>query len=150
MKQIRDLSSRQVECLRWVADGVTSSKAIAERTGLSPSSIDNYLSRAAVELGVQGREAAAKRLLELQQAADQSSVSVSVSRFSRLARPLDVGVHGVVTGLRWLLSVPPIGGRRHDLNRTEIFLSILKVAAVSFTVFIVIVLVGVGLLWLLR
>ena len=150
MGQIRDLSDRQIECLRFVAEGITSSKAIADRTGLSPSSIDNYLSRAAVVLGVQGREAAAQRLIELQQAQGESSVSPSVSRFSRLARAPNRGVHGAATAVRWLLSVPPIGGRRHDLNRIEILFSILKIAVVSFTIFLVIVLIGAGLLWLLR
>jgi DNA-binding CsgD family transcriptional regulator len=148
MARINDLSDRQIECLKLVAEGVTSSKAIAGRTGLSPSSVDNYLSRAAAILRVQGREAAAAAWIAHRSMHD-NSVSQSVSRTRNLASLLKNRLSWVVTGVRWLLTVPPIGGRRHTLNRIEIILSILKVAVVSFTIFIVIVLVGAGLLWLL-
>src|SRR3546814_3808819 len=73
------------------SDLITSSKAIAEVTGLSPSSIDNYLSRAAVALGEPDRLSAAKRFVELERLAAQNSVSRSVSRFSRVFRAIFLG-----------------------------------------------------------
>src|SRR3546814_9593847 len=102
------------------SDLITSSKAIAEVTGLSPSSIDNYLSRAAVALGEPDRLSAAKRFVELERLAAQNSVSRSVSRFSRVFRAIFLGKRSFAAGVRWLLRVPPIGGRQHRLNRIEI------------------------------
>src|SRR3546814_10317080 len=145
-----ELSKRQQECLRLVAQGITSSKAIAEVTGLSPSSIDNYLSRAAVALGEPDRLSAAKRFVELERLAAQNSVSRSVSRFSRVFRAIFIGKRSFAAGVRCLLRVPPLGGRQHRLNRLEITVSILKVAAVSLPTLIVLILAGAGLLWVFR
>jgi len=149
MEQLPDLNESQIACLELVEAGVTTSKAIAQRTGLSPSSIDNYLQRAAKSLGVSNRLLAAARYRELK-ALHNASVSRSVSRFSRVVRPIRIGIHGLAAGVRWLFSVPPIGGRRHQLNRVEIVFSILKVAAVSLAVFASFVLVGAIILWALR
>lgn len=146
---IPSLSDRQIECLRLVAQGVTSSKVIADRLGLAPSSVDNYLSRAAASLGVRGRDEAAAAFLAAEAAAQQHSVRASVSRTPDLADDTKSGGNGVVTAVRWLLTLPPIGGGRHDLNRVEIVFSILKVAVFSFSVFTALVLLGSGLLWLI-
>lgn len=143
------LSERQIECLRLVAGGVTSSKVIADRLGLAPSSVDNYLSRAAQQLGARGREEAAAAFLLAESGAGQTSVSASVSRISRLVRQLELLRDRVVAALRWLLAVPPIGGGQHRFNRVEIAFSIMKVAAVSFAVFAALVLLGSGLVWLM-
>src|SRR3546814_7449151 len=83
------------------SDLITSSKAIAEVTGLSPSSIDNYLSRAAVALGEPDRLSAAKRFVELERLAAQNSVSRSVSRFSRVFRAIFLGKRSFAAGVRW-------------------------------------------------
>src|SRR3546814_14190515 len=80
------------------SDLITSSKAIAEVTGLSPSSIDNYLSRAAVALGEPDRLYAAKRFVELERLAAQYSVSRSVPRFSRVFRAIFLGQHSFASG----------------------------------------------------
>lgn len=143
------LSERQIECLRLVADGVTSSKVIADRLGLAPSSVDNYLSRAAQQLGVRGREEAAAAFLGAESGGELISVRPSVSRFSTLARPFELLRDRVVAALRWLLKVPPIGGGQHRFNRIEIAVSILKVAVVSLAVFAALVLLGSGLVWLM-
>lgn len=147
------LSQRQIECLRLVAEGITSSKLIADRLGLAPSSVDNYLSRAAHQLGVRGREEAAAAFLALQVAPNQdsaeSSVLRSVSRPEALVPSAKTTSVGPVAALRWLLAVPPIGGAQHRFNRIEILFSILKVAAVSLAVFAALVLLGSGLVWLM-
>lgn len=143
------LSERQIECLRLVAAGVTSSKVIADRLGLAPSSVDNYLSRAAQQLGVRGREEAAAAFMGGESGAELISVRPSVSRFSSLVRPFELLRDRVVAASRWLLSVPPIGGGEHRFKRIEIVFSILKVAAVSLAVFAALVLLGSGLVWLM-
>lgn len=143
------LSERQKECLRIVATGVTSSKVIANRLGLAPSSVDNYLSRAAQQLGARGREEAAAAFLNAESAPEPPSVPPSVSRSPRLARSLGLLRDRVVAALRWLLKVPPIGGGQHHFNRVEIAFAILKVAVVSLAVFAALVLLGSGLVWLM-
>jgi len=149
MGLIDDLSDSQIRCLELVLRGVTSSKAISIHTDLSPSSIDNYLQRSAKVLGAANRIEAAVRYAELKQQED-TSVSRSVSRLGRVVRLIRIGFHQIVTGVRWLFSPPPIGGRKHDLTRIEIVFSILKVAAVSLAVFASLVLVGATMLWALR
>jgi DNA-binding CsgD family transcriptional regulator len=142
------LSERQIECLRLVATGVTSSKVIADRLGLAPSSVDNYLSRAAQQLGVRGREDAAAAFLS-GDSDGQTSVQSSVSRSSRVAASSELVRDRVVAALRWLLAVPPVGGGQHRFNRIEIAFSILKVAAVALAFFTSLVLLGSGLVWLM-
>ncbi|WP_242146962.1 helix-turn-helix domain-containing protein [Sphingomonas sp. BAUL-RG-20F-R05-02] len=143
------LSERQIDCLRLVAAGVTSSKVIAGQLGLAPSSVDNYLSRAARQLGVSGREEAAKAFVDAGGGVQPNSVQASVSRFAGLVLEPEVRRLSAVTALRWLLTVPPIGGGEHRLNRVEIAFSILKVAMVSLAVFAALVLLGSGLVWLM-
>ena len=143
------LSARQIDCLRLMAQGVTSSKVIADRLDLAPSSVDNYLSRAAQHLGVRGREEAAAAFLKLDREPGPPSVYASVSRTGRVADPAATPLQRAVAATRWLLAVPPIGGGRHRFNRVEIAFSILKVAAVSLAVFAALVLLGSGLVWLL-
>ena len=142
------LSDRQIECLRLVASGVTSSKVIADRLGLAPSSVDNDLSRAAAHLGARGREEAAAAFVARHDR-PESSVQRPVSRFPGLAAGAENVRSALVAAMRWLLDVPPIGGSQHQLNRTGIVFSILKVAVVSISVFAVLVLFGAGLLWLM-
>ncbi|RXD04892.1 LuxR family transcriptional regulator [Sphingomonas sp. UV9] len=143
------LSERQIECLRLVAAGVTSSKVIADRLGLAPSSVDNYLSRAAQQLGVRGRDEAAAAFLSIENGVELNSVQPSVSRSSRLVGPIGLLRGRVVAASRWLLAVPPIGGGLHRFNRVEIAISILKVAALALSFFTALVLLGSGLVWLM-
>src|SRR3546814_2520220 len=95
-----ELSKRQQECLRLVAQGITSSKAIAEVTGRSPSSIDNKLSRAAVAHGEPDRVSAAKRFVERERLAAQNAVSRSVSGFSGVFRAIVLGKGSIAAGVR--------------------------------------------------
>lgn len=143
-------SERQRQCLRLVAEGVTSSKLIADRLGLAPSSVDNYLSRAALQLGVRGREEAAAAFIAAGDGVQADSVRHSVSRISEVAAISGSSTHGFVAAMRRLLAVPPIGGGEHRFNRIEIAFSILKVAMVSLSVFATLVLLGSGLVWLLN
>lgn len=147
----RGLSERQVECLQLVAEGVTSSKVIADRLGLAPSSVDNYLSRAASELGVKGREEAAAAFARNASLDGDASGSVrsSVSRNEHLAHPPVVARSRAVAAFRRLLDLPPIGGGEHRFNRIEILFSILKIAVVSLAALTALVLFGSGLVWLM-
>ena len=63
--RLGELTARQKELLTLVASGATQSKALAQKTGLAPGSIDVFLTQAARALGVRGRKAASKRFIEL-------------------------------------------------------------------------------------
>jgi len=139
-----------MQCLRLVADGVTSSKLIADRLGLAPSSVDNYLSRAALQLGVRGREEAAAAFISAETSTKGNSVRPSVSRISRITGTPTSSTHPSVAALRGLLAIPPIGGGEHRFNRVEIMFSILKVAMVCLSVLAALVLLGSGLVWLMN
>lgn len=145
-----DFTERQIECLRLVAEGITTSKAIANRTGLSTSSVDNYLSRAAVLLGAADRREAAARFLALEADRTKSSVSPSVSRFSSVFRWFWLCQLSLAAGVRWLLRPPPVGGEQHDLSKVEITLLTFKVALIGLAALCAIILLMVGLLWALR
>lgn len=146
--QVDGLSAAEVQCLELVAEGITASKAIAARTGLSPGTIDTYLSRAARTLGADSRRAAAVLYREL---ANAPPVEVSQSTSQSRPEPL-VGMgggwlSGVAAGARWLFTVPPISGPEHSFTWIEKTLAILRIAAVSLSAVVILTMVGAGLLW---
>lgn len=53
-RPIRPLSERQFDCLKLVADGLSSAE-VARRLGLSPRTVDEYLRDACARLGVRTR-----------------------------------------------------------------------------------------------
>ena len=66
------LTERELQCLRGVAQHQRSSE-IAHNIGLSPGTVDNYLSKAAKKLGVSDRDSAARLLLDHDARADGKS-----------------------------------------------------------------------------
>lgn len=132
---LRELSESQRACLLLVRDGFTS-KEIARRTGLTPQTIDQYMSKAASILGVSSRREAARILTE----AFESPFSISelrsptVADTTNIASPNgspdsdrftvppvdDAGASnrklGAVGLVRELVSLPPVGGERHELD----------------------------------
>jgi LuxR family transcriptional regulator of spore coat protein len=60
----RSLSEREVDCLRLASDGLSSPK-IARVLGLSPRTVDEYLSSACLKLGVRTRIQAVGKAIRL-------------------------------------------------------------------------------------
>ena len=144
------LSDPQRECLRLVANGL-SSKEIAQRTNLSPQTVDQYLSKAANLLGATNRREAARRFLDLEDGPFRKSEfkTETVADSEILAKV------GVSTGdgrwqrIRQMAGqiFPPIGGQRHTLTLNQNILAILRIAVVSGGGVALLVMVGY---WLMR
>lgn len=122
--RLDELSESQRICLRLVNEGYTS-KEIARRTDLTPLTIDQYMSKAVVTLGVSNRREAARLLIEAE-----------TSEFSQpaLAEPADALPHANVPGrsvldhVREIIRLPPVGGERHNLDLRERAAIVLRIA----------------------
>ncbi|MCH4150612.1 MAG: helix-turn-helix transcriptional regulator [Sphingobium sp.] len=131
-ERISQLSDAQRTCLRLVALNL-SSKEIAQQTKLSPQTVDQYLSKAAALLGASNRREAARLLLEWEDPAFNKSefkpnrlASAENSPSMTEQVNVDGGQHG---GAFWLArQLPPLGGKRHDLEPTEVLYAILRVS----------------------
>jgi DNA-binding CsgD family transcriptional regulator len=127
---LHQLSEMQRNCLELVAMNRTS-KEIAQETGLSHQTVDQYLSRAAAVLGVSSRREAARRDREF----NQGAFKQSEFRSAAVATPEISGTQSGPIGTpdpkrRWKLSlnVPGIGGTRHDLGPVQVLYAILRVS----------------------
>lgn len=133
------ITESQRTCLRLVGEGM-SSKEIAQKTGLSYRTVDQYINQAARTLGAANRREAARILashdlaaLKKLQLKPEGVVNVSIS-----SEQMGVGQGGqkpdkLPRFLRW---IPPIGGERHELNATGVtrdivFVSILTMGAAT-------------------
>lgn len=149
---LNGLTDSQKACLRLVHAGQTS-KEIARQTGLTPQTVDQYMSRAVAHLGAANRYQAAKWL------ADAEASPIKVSEFSPQAVAPDglatatigapaqgsnvgqrVNVQGSDEGprprnaLADLFKLPPVGGKRHELDwagRTTLVLRVAITAIVA-------------------
>lgn len=131
------LTDSQKTCLRLVSAGM-SSKEIAIQTGLTPLTIDQYLSRAMIALGTSNRREAARvfaeqesglfRKTELKPESVEPEQNSSTERVQMETQGAQR--HWLSPG-RWL---PPIGGNRHDLSKTETVYAILRVSVVTVAV----------------
>jgi DNA-binding CsgD family transcriptional regulator len=140
---IARLSDQQVRLLRLVAAGVTSSKALAQQTGLRPGSIDTYLQAAARQLDAENRIEAARRLLLLEQ---ESSQSASQLRTRHLAASLKSAIFRVARAARWFATGLPLGGQRHAYSWKRVALEIFRVALLGMAGLFVLVLFVLGFL----
>ena len=59
------LTTRQIECLRRIADGETSAE-IAASLGLSKRTVDHYVQFACAKLGVRNRTQAVAKAIQLE------------------------------------------------------------------------------------
>jgi DNA-binding CsgD family transcriptional regulator len=147
--RIERLTESQRQCLRLVADGIVSSKVIAARTGLSPSTIDQYLYAAGKVLGSANRVESAALFAALDKAAVLSQ-DASQLRMPALADPAgDVSVapggDAESTEPRSWLGLPPIGGRYNDAAWTTRSFDIIRVAAAGTATMLAIVMAYMGL-----
>ncbi len=147
------LSESQKRCLDLVAEGTRASKAIAQRLNLEASSVDTYLSKAAILLDAPNRQAAAEAYVRLQRQRaemEENSEYPSGSRFLTIAGSSKMNATRAVAAVRWLSATPPVGGSRQSLDWVEKTFAIIRVAAVAFSVLAILVMLGAGGLYLLR
>lgn len=144
---ISQLSERQRQLLELVAADVTTSKALARETGLTPGSIDATLMRAARVLGVRDRKAAADRYQTLVRKSEQGSEFRNPpfpDRFkSGVSGLVRVGRKAAETGAK-VLRAPPMGGRKHGLRWSEITFEVFRVALVGMVALSTLVLFVLG------
>lgn len=131
---IAQLSDTQKACLRLVAVN-RSSKEIAQATGLSHQTVDQYISRAAATLGASNRRDAARKLVELEsEQFSKSEFKVDTVAATKKS-PIKAGStgQGYTPGKpSWLAKwIPSIGGTRHDLTSAGIVQTILRISFLS-------------------
>lgn len=144
------LSESQRTCLRLVSAGYTS-KEIARATGLTPLTVDQYMSKAASALGVTTRREAARILTE----AEKGVFSPSEVRPQVIAELFDIDAQAalpdrsVYAHLRDIIRLPPVGGVRHTLGIRERAAVVFRVALASIVAFSSLALVLRGAILLL-
>lgn len=129
--RIKQLSDAQQNCLRLVSRN-RSSKEIAIETGLSPQTVDQYLSRAATILGASNRREAARIFAEWESGVFSKSEFKSdgiASDHDIRSMGTNADIGGTTTGrFRLARLIPPLGGERHDLDFTGILYAVLRVS----------------------
>jgi DNA-binding CsgD family transcriptional regulator len=138
------LTLRQKDCLLLVAEGYTS-KEIGRKLGLSPSTVDNHVLAAIKVLDAPSRAAAARELRALilgQKLPSEPQQLVKVEQsISMVPAAAEASWH--FSGLS-PLSLPPIGGRKNELEWTERTFRIIQVAVLSLSIFLSMTLVIAG------
>lgn len=126
------LTDRQKDCLRLVAHGFTS-KEIGRQLDLSPSTVDNHILLATQALGAASRAEAARFLAsaEARQKLPSQSQALADGEFAGiLPSTTEAPMQAISYRSRW--SLPPLGGRRNDLDAPERTVRIVQVAVVAF------------------
>ena len=148
------LTEGQKACLRLVVQHHTS-KEIARALGISPFTVDQRLDAARRKLNASSRKDAAKKFAALEsqnisqplvyeaQPLDNNSVEAS-----QRAAPSAAGQR--FAKLVSHISVPPVGGERHELSSREILVRGLNVAFFSTLAMAFVVVVLTGTLRLLQ
>ena len=144
----RELTDGQKACLRLVDDHHTS-KEIARKLGISPFTVDQRLDAARRKLNAASRRDAAKIFAAM----EQKDISepfvyepqrVEHSTISGIQTSPPNRVEQMFSKISSMISVPPIGGERHELQKREILVQSLNIAFFSTLViaFSVVVLTG--------
>lgn len=144
---IGELTARQKELLELVAAGTTQSKALAQKTGLAPGSVDVFLMQAARILGVRGRKPAAERYVELKLKSEQRSEfrnSDLANSGNRVLNPRAGGGRGVLKAIGDFLRGPPLGGEDHSLRWDRLTLEVFRVALIGMIALTALVLFVLG------
>lgn len=128
---VEKLTDRQKDCLRLVARGFTS-KEIGRLLDLSPSTVDNHVTAAVQQLGAPNRGVAARALadLEFRQKLPSQPQHLAQSDQTAILATETGGTGWSRTALQ-LLDLPPVGGKRNDLDGTSRTLRILQVAVLA-------------------
>ena len=142
------LSEGQKACLRLVDDHHTS-KEIARILGISPFTVDQRLDAARRKLNAASRKDAAKIFAAIEEGTISEPFVyepqwVERRAFADISTLPPNRVEQVFSKMSSLVSVPPIGGERHELTKKEILVQSLNIAFFSTLViaFVVVVLTG--------
>ncbi|MBL0923196.1 MAG: helix-turn-helix transcriptional regulator [Sphingomonadaceae bacterium] len=143
-----ELTEGQKACLRLVDDHHTS-KEIARILGISPFTVDQRLDAARRKLNAVTRREAAKIFAAMENGPLSEPL---VYETSRLETAVFADIPALPPGraeqryasLSSLVSVPPLGGERHELSKKEILIQSLNIAFFSTLViaFVVLILTG--------
>jgi DNA-binding CsgD family transcriptional regulator len=143
-----ELTEGQKACLRLVDDHHTS-KEIARILGISPFTVDQRLDGARRKLNAASRKDAAKLFAAFERANVSEPLVYEPQRleaagFADISSLPPNRVEQVFASFSSLISVPPIGGERHELSKREILIQSLNIAFFSTLViaFVVVVLTG--------
>jgi DNA-binding CsgD family transcriptional regulator len=130
-QKIERLTDRQKDCLRLVARGFTS-KEIGRLLDLSPSTVDNHITMAVQLLGAPSRGAAARALAGLEggQYLPSQPPELAEDTNNALNSPKAEARTQASFGQR-LFALPPMGGKKNDLDGTSRTLRILQVAVLA-------------------
>lgn len=128
MRNEHGLSSVQCQCLRLVGEG-RNSKEIAPLVGLSHGTVDQYLRRATLTLGVKNRAAAALLLAKMETADPIQKFEFKSATVAEPPKMDDLEVvaeprGGSLSGL----GLPPTGGPSNDLTPSAKLIAISKIA----------------------
>jgi len=145
---VAELTEGQKACLRLVDDHLTS-KEIARILGISPFTVDQRLDAARRKLKAATRKDAAKIFASL----ERRGISEPFVYEAQQLEPLGLTANQttppnragqVAAKISSLISVPPMGGERHELSQKEILFQSLNIAFFSTVViaFVVVLLTG--------
>lgn len=150
------LSDRQRRCLTLVSQGLTS-KEIAPILDVTPGVVDNYIAAAMVKLGASGRREAARIMAE--QAEDMvqplhlqpqtiAPVPLTADEIHQADQTQNAGFapKGV---LHHLFSLPPIGGRKNELNAADRLMAIARIGFLTALLLMATVVTVQGIILLL-
>lgn len=142
---VEKLTDRQKDCLRLVGQGFTS-KEIGRALALSPSTVDNHINSAVSLLKAPNRGNAARALaaFEIGQNLPRQPAGLAPDTPSQDQEAGPEAEGGALIG-KAILTLPPVGGQRNDLDRTTRSLRILQVAVVAAAVTIALTILVAGL-----
>lgn len=143
-----ELTDGQKACLRLVDDHHTS-KEIARLLGISPFTVDQRLDAARRKLSAATRKDAAKIFAAIEQRTISEPLVYETQHLERQQYPASQDgppsrVGQAVAKIAARVSVPPIGGERHDLSRKDILVQSLNIAFFSTVAFAFVVAVLTG------
>ena len=143
-----ELTEGEKACLRLVDDHQTS-KEIARKLGISPFTVDQRLDAARRKLDAPSRKDAAKMFADM----ERRSISQPLVYETQWLEKRPAGgnsdlppnrLEQIFSRISSIISVPPIGGERHELQNKDILVQSLNIAFFSTLViaFSVVVLTG--------
>lgn len=142
-----DLTEGQKACLRLVDEHRTS-KEISRILGISHHTVDQRLNLARKKLGADSRIEAARIFAELENISQPLVYQPAAVEPGILGAipdmPSSREARSGSSGLKTMLTVPPIGGERHSLSKRDVLLKGLGVAFYSSVILTVIIIVLIG------
>lgn len=145
-----ELTEGQKACLRLVDDHHTS-KEIARILGISPFTVDQRLDAARRKLQAVSRKEAAKLFAAIESGSISEPLVYEALRLEAAGFPNISATPPGRAGQAFarfssLISVPPLGGERHELSKKEILVQSLNIAFFSTLVIALVVVVLTGTL----